>query len=208
MHFFGKRVWKVLLKIPSGAQNPGLLIPQISSKIGENPFFLFFFFLRNIKVCPLYLRLTSACVNFQHKKYVCSNEQKQMRPMKARNPWNLWNHETHETTKLIKPRNLWNHESHKTYETIETTKPMKARNVCNHETFDTRKLWNHETTKLRKKPQNLLKYETYETTKPIKPICDETRHNSESFLTETNEHKQTWEQYSKILQLIDYLSDD
>ena len=24
-------------------------------------------------------------------------------------------------------------------------------------------------------------------------MCDETRHNSESFLTETNEHKQTWE---------------
>ena len=69
---------------------------------------------------------------------------------------------------------------------------MKARNVCNHETFDTTKPTkprNHETPE--KKTQNLLKYETYETTKPIKPMCDETRHNSESFLTETNEHKQT-----------------
>ena len=49
---------------------------------------------------------------------------------------------------------------------------------------------NYETPE-KKKTQNLLKYETYETTKPIKPTCDETRHNSESFLTETNEHKQT-----------------
>ena len=78
--------------------------------------------------------------------------------------------------KPLKPRNPWNHE------TYVTTKPFTQRNQ-----------WNHETTKPREKTQNLLKYETYETMKPIKPMCDETRHNSESFLTETNEHKQTWE---------------
>ena len=70
-------------------------------------------------------------------------------------------------------------------------KPLKPRNVCNHETFDATKPMkprNYETPKKNTKP---TKVQTYETTKPIKPMCDETRHNSESSLTETNEHKQT-----------------
>ena len=83
----------------------------------------------------------------------------------------------------MKPRNPLNHKTHKTTKPIKPMEPLKPRNPWNHETYVTTKpLHNetYETTKLRnsgKKPQNLLKYET--------------RHNSESFLTETNDHKQT-----------------
>lgn len=50
---------------------------------------------------------------------------------------------------------------------------------------------NYETPEKTTKPTKVRNLRNHETTKPIKPMCDETRHNSESFLTETNEHKQT-----------------
>ena len=55
--------------------------------------------------------------------------------------WNLWNQETREDTKPLKPRNLWNHEIKKprNQETYESRKTMKLWNLWNQET--------HETTK-------------------------------------------------------------
>ena len=86
-------------------------------------------------------------------------------------PWNHGHHETYETMKRLTPRNLWSHE------TIDTTKPKKPWNHWHHETHETlkpltpRNLWNHETidTTEPMKPRNTWNYETTDTTRPMKP---------------------------------------